>query len=144
MVTRISPARAAANCVRVHSAQLGDQMPMRSPGASPSASSPAASLSARAASSRYVQRMDWGGEMRAISSGHREAARSRAAPMVYSRSGGVSAPRTWLGVAGMGGLLREAAMWPAEGWGRQGGGKFDARFHRKGIEGVLQADEFVL
>ena len=32
MFTRISPARAAANIVRTHSAQLGAQMPTRSPG----------------------------------------------------------------------------------------------------------------
>ena len=45
MLTRISPAFAAANCVTAHSLLLGDQMPMRSPGARPSASRPAASSS---------------------------------------------------------------------------------------------------
>ena len=45
MFTRISPALAVANWVSTHSELLGDQMPMRSPGSSPSVNSPAASLS---------------------------------------------------------------------------------------------------
>ena len=45
MLTRISPAFAAANCVTAHSLLLGDQMPIRSPGSSPSASRPAANAS---------------------------------------------------------------------------------------------------
>ena len=52
MLTRISPAFAVANCVTTHSALFGDQMPMRSPGFSPSATSPAANASTFSASSR--------------------------------------------------------------------------------------------
>ena len=37
MLTRMSPARAVANCISVHSAQLGAQMPTRSPTAYPEA-----------------------------------------------------------------------------------------------------------
>ena len=51
MVTRMKPALAQANWVRVHSARLGDQMPTRSPGARPSAIRPAATPSAFAFSS---------------------------------------------------------------------------------------------
>ena len=55
MFTRIRPALAVANCVTIHSALLGDQMPMRSPGFRPIASSPAANASTFAPSSRQVQ-----------------------------------------------------------------------------------------
>ena len=47
MLTRISPALAVANWVTTHSALFSDQMPIRSPRSSPSASSPAANASAR-------------------------------------------------------------------------------------------------
>ena len=51
MFTKISPALAVANWVIVHSAQLGAQTPIRSPGLRPSAISPAAKASTRVFSS---------------------------------------------------------------------------------------------
>ena len=59
MLTRISPALAVANWVTTHSALFGDQMPIRSPGSSPSATSPAAKASTRSPSSRQLQRICW-------------------------------------------------------------------------------------
>jgi hypothetical protein len=52
MLTRIAPIRAVAYCVRVHSAQLGAQIPTRSPVATPAASRPRASSVTRSENSR--------------------------------------------------------------------------------------------
>ena len=51
MFTSTTPALAVANCSSSHSAQLGLQMPSRSPGSKPSAISARASSSTRSFSS---------------------------------------------------------------------------------------------
>ena len=96
MLTWIRPAFAVANCVKVHSAQLGAQMPTRSPGTRPSASSPAARRSTRRPNSAKVQRIPCSHETSASTSGQRAIARSSTAPMVSSISAGAVSPHTWL------------------------------------------------
>jgi hypothetical protein len=94
MVTRISPALAAANWVSVHSARLSDQIPMRSPGFIPSPSNPAAKASALSRNSRQVQRVPVPRSISARRSPHCAAASSSACPMVLPNKGVSDTPET--------------------------------------------------
>ena len=94
MVTKTSPASAAANWVSVHSGRLSDQTPMRSPRRSPSASKPAARSRTRARSSSQVQATPWLGDISAGRSGQRAAASSSACPIVEPSNGSALTPLT--------------------------------------------------
>src|SRR6478736_5785158 len=96
MVVRIRPILAAANWVKAHSAQLGDQMPIRSPGCRPRARRPAAMASALCANSLQLQRMPCATDTSASALPHRCTAWSRACPIVISSSGVPPAPFTQL------------------------------------------------
>src|SRR6478735_9900944 len=96
MVVRIRPILAAANCVSAHSAQLGDQIPIRSPGCRPNASRPAAMASALCASSLQLQRMPCATDTSASALPQRRAAWSSASPIVISSSAVPPAPCTQL------------------------------------------------
>ena len=88
MLTRMTPSRAVAYWVSVHSAQLGAQTPSRSPLVSPAASSPPATRLTAASNSRYVQRRPVAHSTSASRSPNRATVRVRLAPMVSSSSGG--------------------------------------------------------
>src|SRR5438045_3949886 len=79
----MAPTRAVANCRRVHSTRVGDQMPTRSPGSTPMARMPRATSSTRAASSDQVNRTSWWRLTRARPSGNRAAVAASASPMVW-------------------------------------------------------------
>ncbi len=92
MLTRIAPILAVANWVIVHSAQLGDQMPTRSPLVIPARTSPIASPSTAASSSDQVHRRPVANSTSASPSGCARTVASKASPIVVSSSGGSSSP----------------------------------------------------
>ena len=95
MFTRIAPIRAVANCVSSHSARFGDQMPTRSPAATPSLSKPDARTSTSSANSRQVQRMFCSRKITAGRSGNFAAVSRRKRETVASLSGMSVEPRTY-------------------------------------------------
>ena len=88
-MTRMAPSLAVAYWVTVHSAQLGAQMPMRSPLASPTAINARASRSTSAPNAAYVHRMPWARSISASRSPKRAIVASRLAEMVPLSSAGV-------------------------------------------------------
>ena len=91
-MTRIAPIFAVAYWISTHSAQLGAQMPTRSPLAIPVASSPRATSFTAASSSAYVQRRPVATSTSASRSAYRAAARSRFSPIVSPSSGTAETP----------------------------------------------------
>src|SRR5436190_9800824 len=92
MFTRITPARAVAYCVSTHSAQLGLQMPTRSPRSRPRAIRPRATRSTAPSNSAYDMRTPWWRDTIASASGTRATVRARLAPIVSPRRGVVDTP----------------------------------------------------
>jgi hypothetical protein len=92
MLTRTAPILAVAYWTIVHSAQLGDQMPTRSPLPIPERTSPIASASTSRSSSAQVQRRPVATSTSASRSAYVAAVRPKLAPMVSSSSGGSDSP----------------------------------------------------
>src|SRR6478735_849128 len=95
MLTRTAPILAVAYCVIVHSAQLGDQIPTRSPLPIPARIRPTASASTSRSSSAQVHRRPLATSTSASRSGWAATVRSKLAPIVSSSSTGSSSPAAY-------------------------------------------------
>ena len=88
---RSDPCR-ARTAGSVHSAQLGAQIPTRSPGSTSSASRPRATVSTESVSSAQVWRTSWCRETRATAWGRSAATRAKSSPTVSRESSSSVAP----------------------------------------------------